>query len=85
MNLESLTAFFMWCSIISAGIYVFWVLFFLLLPDLVYSVQTRWVPISRETYNTIMFSLMGAFKIALILFVLVPYVSLLIVGQITDG
>lgn len=80
MNVESLTAFFMWCSIISAGIYVFWAMFFLLLPDLVYSVQTRWVPISRETYNTIMFSLMGAFKIALILFVLVPYVSLLIVA-----
>jgi hypothetical protein len=80
MNIETLTAFFMWCSIISAGIYFVWVLFLLLMPDFVYGVQTRWFPIPRETYNAIMFSFMGAYKVVLILFVLVPYASLLIVG-----
>jgi hypothetical protein len=80
MTIDTLTGFFMWCSIISAGVYLLWVVFFLLMPDFVYSVQTRWFPIPRETYNTIMFSLLGAFKITLIIFVIVPYVSLLIIG-----
>ncbi len=80
MDLQTLTAFFMWCSVISTGIYLVWVLFLLLMPDFVYVVQTRWLPIPRETYNAIVFSFMGAFKVVLILFVLVPYVSLLIVG-----
>ena len=80
MDVETLTAFFMWCSAISAGIYLVWVLFLLLVPDFVYAVQTRWFPIQRATYNAIMFSFLGAFKVLLILFVLVPWVSLLIVG-----
>jgi hypothetical protein len=80
MNVETFTAFFMWCSIISTGIYLVWVLFLLSMPDFVYGVQTRWLPVPRETWNTIMFSFMGAFKVILILFIIVPYVSLLILG-----
>ncbi len=80
MAIETLTAFFMWCSIISVGVYALTALMILTVPDLIYRLQTQWLPLPRETYNTIIFSYMGAFKIILIIFVIVPYLSLLIIG-----
>jgi hypothetical protein len=80
MNIDTLTAFFMWCTIINLGIYVVWVLFILLAPDFIYRVQTKWIPISRDTFTVVMYSFMGAFKIVIIVFCFVPYVSLLIIA-----
>jgi len=81
MNIDTLTAFFMWCTVINLGIYIVWVLFILLAPDFVFRVQTKWIPISRETFTIVMYSFTGAFKIVIIVFCLVPYLSLLIIGQ----
>ena len=47
MTIDTLTGFFMWCSIISVGVYLLWVVFFLLMPDFVYSVPH--VPAPGET------------------------------------
>ena len=80
MDVDLLTEFFMWCSIIAGGMYLFSVLWFMLLPDFTYALQTRWFPMPRETYNVVMFGFMGLFKVILIVFVIVPYVSLLIVA-----
>ena len=80
MNIESLTQFFLWCTVINLGIYIFWALFVLLAPDFVYRVQTKWISISRETFNVMMYAFMGAFKVVIIVFCLVPYLSLLILG-----
>ena len=80
MELDTLTEFFKWCTVINAGLYIVWVLLVLWVPDFIYRVQTRWVPVSREAFNVAMYAFMGAFKIILIVFCIVPYVSLLIVG-----
>jgi len=80
MQLETLTAFFMWCSVINLSIYVVWVLFILLAPDFIYRVQTKWVPVSRGAFTVAMYAFMGAFKIVLIVFCIVPYASLLIIS-----
>lgn len=81
MNIDTLTAFFLWCTLINLGIYFVWVLFILLAPDFVYRVQTRWIPVPRETFTVVMYSLMGAFKIVIIVFCFVPYLSLLVINQ----
>ena len=80
MNIESLTQFFMWCTVINVAIYIVWVLFVLVAPDFVYRLQTKWIPISRETFNVMMYSFMGAFKVVIIVFCFVPYLSLVIIG-----
>lgn len=80
MNIELLTEFFMWSTIITAGIYVVWVLFMFAAPEFTYRVQSRWIALPRETYNVVIYSLMGLFKIVFIVFIIVPYVSLLIIG-----
>jgi hypothetical protein len=47
---------------------------------LVYRMQSKWFPISRETFNVVIYSFLGLFKIVFLVFNLVPYVVLLIVG-----
>jgi len=80
MELQTLTAFFMWCTIINGGIFILWMAFCVFAPDLVYRTQSKWFPIPRETFNVVIYSFLGLFKIVFLVFNVVPYVALLIVG-----
>jgi len=80
MDMQFLTDFFMWCSIINGGLLLFWAGFIMFAPNLVYQLQTKWVPISRDTFNVAMYSFLGLFKIIFLMFNLVPYLSLLLIG-----
>ena len=42
--------------------------------------QSRWFPISREAYDVAIYAFLGVFKIVFIVFNLVPYLALSIVG-----
>lgn len=80
MDIQMLESFFMWCTIINGGIYLLWVIFLITAPDFVYRIQSYWFPIPRETYNIIIYSFLGLFKIFFILFNIVPYLALLIIN-----
>ena len=80
MDIQILTTFFMWCAIINGGLLILWSTMFILAPDLAYRTQSKWFPIPREIYNVVMYSFLGLFKIVFIVFNVVPYVALLIVG-----
>jgi hypothetical protein len=80
MDIHTLTKFFMWCTIINAAMLVFWSVMFLLALDFVYSMHSKWFHISRETFNVAIYSFLGFFKIGFLVFNVVPYVALLIVG-----
>lgn len=80
MDIQILTRFFMWCTIINSGLLAFWVLFVKFAPDLVYRTQVPWVDISRETYNVVIYSFLGVFKIFVLVFNVVPLAALLIIG-----
>ena len=80
MTIEALTDFFMWCTIINGGIYLLWLGFIILAPDFVYSVQSRWFPVSRDSFDVIIYGFMGVFKLFFIMFNLVPWLALLIIG-----
>jgi hypothetical protein len=49
-------------------------------PGLVYRTQSKWFPLPRETFNVVIYSFLGLFKIVFLVFNVVPYVALLIVG-----
>lgn len=70
----------MWCTIINGALLIFWTVLCLGSPDLVYRTQNRWFPLPRDTFNMAMYSFLGLFKIVFIVFNLVPWVALLIVG-----
>jgi len=77
MDVQSLTTFFMWCTIINGGILMFWALIFAVAPEPVYRIQNRLFPIHRETYNTLVYVLLGLFKVLFLVFNLVPFLALL--------
>lgn len=80
MDMQALTNFFMWCTILNGGLLVFWSFFIILMPDLVYRLQSTVFPIPRETYNVVMYCFLGFFKLIVIVFNVVPYIALLIAG-----
>ncbi len=80
MDIQTLTTFFMWCTVINGALLIFWALMCMLAPDLVYRTQSNWFPIARETFNVLIYSFLGLFKIIFLVFNLVPYVALLLVG-----
>jgi len=63
MDIQTMTGFFMWCSIINGSILLFWTMMCMLFPDLVYRTQSRWFPIPRETFDVVIYSFLGLFKI----------------------
>ncbi|QKQ28175.1 hypothetical protein HUE57_05590 [Candidatus Reidiella endopervernicosa] len=79
MDIQQLTDFFMWCTIINGGIYLVWILFFVLMPDFIYRMQSRLFPLSRETFNTVVYAFFGGFKLLYMIFNVVPLVALLII------
>ena len=79
MDIKTLTDFFMWCSVMNGGLLLFWTAWLVFAPDLVYRIQSRFVPISRENFNTTMYNLLGQMKLLFIMFFLMPYLALLII------
>ena len=80
MDIQTLTTFFMWCTIINGVLLLLSITLFMLVPDLVYRTQSLWFPIPRETFNVVYYSFIGLFKIVFLVFNAVPYIALLIAG-----
>jgi hypothetical protein len=80
MDIQTLTTFFMWCTIINGALLVYWSIMSILAPNLIYRTQGKWFPMPRETFNVVMYSFLGLFKIFFLVFNVVPYVALLIIG-----
>ncbi|MHC4657279.1 MAG: DUF6868 family protein [Planctomycetota bacterium] len=80
MDIQTLTTFFMWCTIINMGLLILTSLVCIFLADFSYRMNNRFFSISRETFNIAFFSFIGLFKIFVIVFNLVPYIALLIIG-----
>jgi hypothetical protein len=80
MDIQTLTTFFMWCTIINVGMLLFLALVYVVAPNLAYSLQSRWVPISRETFDVVFYAFVGLFKLIVLVFNVVPWIALLIIG-----
>jgi hypothetical protein len=80
MAIQTLTTFFMWCTVIDGVLLILWTTIYILAPDFVYRMQSIWFPIPRETFNVVFYAFLGLFKIFFIIFNVVPYVTLLIIG-----
>ena len=80
MDIQTLTRFFMWCTILNWSLLVLWTIMFIAAPGLVYRTQNTFFPLPRETFNVVMYAFLGAFKIVFLVFNVVPYVALLIIG-----
>ena len=80
MDIQTLTTFFMWCTVINGAMFVLWSTVYMFAPDLVYRTQNKFFPIPRDTFNVVFYAFLGLFKIVFLVFNVVPYVTLLIIG-----
>ena len=80
MDLETLRAFFGWCTVINGGLLIFAFLICATAGDWVYRMHSRWFRIPRETLDRTIYCFLGAIKIIVLLLNLVPYVVLVIIG-----
>ena len=80
MDMQTLTRFFMWCSIMNGALLILWTLLCIGAPGLLYRMQSIWFPFPRETFNVVLYSFLGLFKIIFLVFNVVPYVALVIIG-----
>ena len=80
MDIAALRAFFMWCTILNGGLLILTFLIFVIAGKWVYRMHTRWFKMPQETFNVVIYSFLGIFKIFIFVFNLVPYVALVILG-----
>ncbi len=80
MNIEILTAFFMWCSIVNIGLLLVSFLLWIIAADWIYRLQSRWFPMPRQTLNVIFYCFIGFYKIIVYIFNIVPWIVLEIIA-----
>jgi hypothetical protein len=80
MSLEILRTFFLWCTIINYGILLLWFLVFSVARDGMQRFHGRWFRLPGDQFDTLHYAGMFVYKIGILLFNLVPYVALCIVG-----
>jgi hypothetical protein len=79
MMIENILAVLGWSMVVNFGILLVWVLALKLAPDLTYRTQSLVTNISREELDRLMYTMMGQYKLALLVTHFGPYVALRIV------
>lgn len=80
MDTQVLTAFFMWCTILNAGLLMLTFLMTIIAGDFVYTMHSKFFSMPRETFNVVLYSFLGIYKLLVFVFNVVPWIALLIVG-----
>ncbi len=79
MTIELIMAVLGWCTLINLGLLIWWFLFLVVAHEWTVRLHTKWFRISPEKFDAIHYSLIGVFKMGVIIFNLVPYLALRIV------
>ena len=80
MTLEVIRDALAWCTLINWAILLWWFLVFSMAHDWMYRFHGKWFKIPVEKFDAIHYAGMALFKTAILLFNLVPYLALRIVG-----
>lgn len=80
MSIEAVRRFLLWCTIINYGVLMIWFLVFVFAHDWIHQLHGRWFRLSREQFDAIHYGGMAIYKIGILLFNLVPYIVLRIMG-----
>lgn len=76
MTIEELSAFLGWCTVLNFGLLLLWGLGMLGAGERIYRLHSKWFPMPRENFHTVMYALLGLFKMGWAFFNLVPYLAL---------
>lgn len=82
--LKQLTAFFMWNTIINAFLLIFSSLLVMSASEWIYDLQSTLFHISKEQFNHLCYLFIGLYKVLLLIFNLIPFLALWIIGKHRD-
>jgi len=80
MSVETVRIFLLGCSVINYAILLVWFLVFVFAHDWIERIHGRWFRLAPEQFDTMHYAGMSLFKIGILLFNLVPFVVLTILG-----
>ena len=81
MNIEALTEFFKWMSIINIGLLLFSTFAVMIFKPLMLNIHTKLFGISETQASVIAYAYLGLLKALTIVFSIVPYIALLIITK----
>jgi len=71
----------LWCTVINFGLLIVWILLLALPHDWLYRYWGNWFSLSAEQFDALNFGGIVLYKMGILLFNLVPYIALRIVGR----
>ena len=80
MDIETIRAFFGWCTFINGALLIISFLVCATAGDWIHRIHGRWFPLSRETFNVSIYCFIGGMKIIVLMLNLVPYISLVLIS-----
>ncbi len=80
MDITTLKAFFLWCTIVNAALLLLSSLACIFFGDFSYRMNHKFFSISRQEFNIMLVSFIGLYKLLVFVFCLIPYIALVIVG-----
>ena len=76
INLETLTTFFGWCSVINFGILIITSLLLMVAKDFITSVHSKLMGVDGDNLANVYFGYLAQYKIAIFMLNIVPYFAL---------
>ena len=76
MSIHEIKEILAWCTCINYAILCIWFGAFVFAHDSLYRMHTIWFKLSRETFDMLHYGGMAVYKIAILMFNLVPLVAL---------
>ncbi|MDH3595236.1 MAG: hypothetical protein OEM93_10335 [Rhodospirillales bacterium] len=82
MDIRTLTRFLLWCTIVNGAVLIVsFAVFAIGGREFVYQAHGKWVAVPRKTVDAVLYLLLGIYKIAVLVFNLIPYAVLRIVAK----
>ncbi len=79
-DIDMLRSFFGWAVLLNYAVLIVWFAVFTLAGDALYRLHGRWFRIPRETFDALHYGGMAVYKIGVLLFFLVPWLVLRLLG-----
>ena len=80
MNMETLAAFFGWCSVLNIGLLFISTVAIILMRNKIAGIHARMFELDASDVRMAYFEYLARYKIAVLVFNIVPYIALKLVG-----
>ena len=80
MSIDFVGQVLLWCAVINYGVLLLWFACFTLAHDWMQRLHGRWFQLPTAQFDIVHYAAMAVYKVGILLFNLVPYIALRIVG-----